>query len=323
MAHVLAGNVVGADLDHEHRHASGFWFFDCRWTRPTAPMREAAKAIVLRLVLPPCAGRQFISGLLTPSAAGQTPLDRRSRPWIHRRFGRLRQRPPRNPLSRPAARCAASRPAVDAAAPSLQPRARQPGLPLGRLGQDHRHRLGMDCADLGVGLRRQEPEEIGAPALLHLPHRGPGRPDAGEEGERPALVEGEPDRRPRAVGQRLVLGEAGERHQAAVLVPSHPRQCEEVVCRMLVTPGSPSCRRVCGGVGMPQRAIASSRPSGVADDRGAVVRDRCRAAAACCRRGRSARRRAGESPPETSASSTRLHTGSLHSAPRPNGRYGD
>ena len=32
--------------------------------------------------------------------------------------------------------------------------------------------------------------------LLDLPHRGPGRPEAGEEGERPGLVEGEPDRRP-------------------------------------------------------------------------------------------------------------------------------
>ena len=44
--------------------------------------------------------------------------------------------------------------------------------------------------------------------------------------------------------------------------PSHARQCDDVVCRMLVTPRSTFLpARYCGGVGMPQRAMTSSRPS--------------------------------------------------------------
>jgi hypothetical protein len=45
--------------------------------------------------------------------------------------------------------------------------------------------------------------------------------------------------------------------------PSQARQCDDVVCRMLVTPRSTFLPpRYCGGVGMPQRAMTSSRPSG-------------------------------------------------------------
>ena len=141
--------------------------------------------------------------------------------------------------------------------------------------------------------------------FLDLPHRGPGRPDAGEEGERPGLVEGEPDRRPRAVGQRLVLGEAGEGHEAAMLgsEPGPP-----VRRRRLPDVGDAAIDLLAGEV-LRRRRHAPARHDelaalrSVADDRRAVVRDRCRAAAACCRRGRSARRRAGASPPATSASS--------------------
>ena len=47
-----------------------------------------------------------------------------------------------------------------------------------------------------------------------------------------------------------------------MLGPSHGRQCDELTRRMLVTPLS-TCLPVmyCGGVGMPQRAMTSSRPS--------------------------------------------------------------
>jgi hypothetical protein len=47
----------------------------------------------------------------------------------------------------------------------------------------------------------------------------PACPDAREESERPRLVKGEPDRRVGAVRQRLILGEAGERHDTEALNP--------------------------------------------------------------------------------------------------------
>jgi hypothetical protein len=64
-----------------------------------------------------------------------------------------------------------------------------PGLALRGRGEDDRHRLGMDGADLGVGLARQKPEElvlpldrVGLGAALAVPRR----PDAGELGQRAA-----------------------------------------------------------------------------------------------------------------------------------------
>jgi len=56
---------------------------------------------------------------------------------------------------------------------------------------------------------------------------GPASPDAREDSERPRLVEGEPDRRVRAVRQRLILGETGEGHLAAALKPSQRLQCRD------------------------------------------------------------------------------------------------
>jgi hypothetical protein len=65
---------------------------------------------------------------------------------------------------------------------------------------------------------------VGRLPLLDLPHRCPTGPYAGEERERPVLVESKPNRRPGAVWPKLVLGEACERHDAAVLdaKPSAP-----------------------------------------------------------------------------------------------------
>ena len=93
----------------------------------------------------------------------------------------------------------------------LGPRCRHPRLEFFRLGQDRRHGLWVIGADDAVRLGGEEGEQVvGGLAFLDLPDRRPARPDAGEEGERPGLVEGEPDGRPRTVRQRLVLGKAGE-----------------------------------------------------------------------------------------------------------------
>jgi hypothetical protein len=54
--------------------------------------------------------------------------------------------------------------------------------------------------------------------------RHPPRPDAGEKGERAAVVEREPYRRTGAIRQNLVLSEAGKGYDAATLdaEPSPP-----------------------------------------------------------------------------------------------------
>src|SRR3546814_1406582 len=67
-------------------------------------------------------------------------------------------------------------------------------------------------------------------AFLQLPDRRPCGPDSGEEGERPGLGQGEPHRRPRAVGHHLVFREARERPDAPALdaAPAPPlRRSEE------------------------------------------------------------------------------------------------
>ena len=65
-----------------------------------------------------------------------------------------------------------------------------------------------------------------------------------------------------AVGLQLVLGEAGERDQAAVIGSEPGSLCDEDTRRILVTRGSVRLQTMhCDGVGMHQRAITSSRPS--------------------------------------------------------------
>ena len=101
------------------------------------------------------------------------------------------------------------------------------------------------------------------PSGLFRSEASPACPDAREESERPRLVKGEPDRRGGAVRQRLILGEAGERHDTRLSTPSQRRQCGDFTLRTLVTPGSDFFPlRANAGDGMPQRAIISSRPSG-------------------------------------------------------------
>jgi hypothetical protein len=67
---------------------------------------------------------------------------------------------------------------IDAAEQALGPRRSQPRFACAGLGQDRRHRLRVDRADLGVRFGCQHPIEIGGDlAFLPLPHRGPARPD--------------------------------------------------------------------------------------------------------------------------------------------------
>ncbi len=101
-------------------------------------------------------------------------------------------------------------------------RGRHPGLDFVRRRQDHRHRLGVDGADLGVRLRREERVEVvGRLAFLDLPDGRPVGPDAGEAGEGTGLIEREPD--VAALGL-VELAEGVERHHAAVFgsQPSRP-----------------------------------------------------------------------------------------------------
>jgi hypothetical protein len=64
------------------------------------------------------------------------------------------------------------------------------------------------------------------------------------------------------VGLQLVLGEAGERDQAAVIGSEPGSLCDEGTRRILVARGSVRLQTMhCDGVGMHQRAITSARPS--------------------------------------------------------------
>src|ERR1700733_4441077 len=138
----------------------------------------------------------------------------------------------------------------------------------------------MDCSDLGVRLRRQERVEVvGGLAFLDLPDRCPVGPDAGKASERAALVEREPDV---AAFGLVEFAEAVERHHAAVLdaEPSRPVFALHVAdigraavwLHSLKSTGLPLASsfearflvasiRACGEVGIPHRAVASSRPS--------------------------------------------------------------
>ena len=83
----------------------------------------------------------------------------------------------------------------------------------------------MNCPNNRVRLGRQEAEKVVRRfAFPDLPNRPPPRPDAGEKGERAAIVEREPNRRTGAVRQNLVLSEAGKGDHATTFdaEPSPP-----------------------------------------------------------------------------------------------------
>jgi hypothetical protein len=122
--------------------------------------------------------------------------------------------------------------------------------------------LGMDRRDDRVRLGRKESEQVVRRlAFLDLAHRRPTGPDAGDEGERAAFIEGEPDRRPGTVRQDFILGETRERDDASALdaEPSSPVRRGDIadVCDARI--GVAALVRAKTGEGMPQRAIVSSR----------------------------------------------------------------
>jgi len=97
--------------------------------------------------------------------------------------------------------------------------------------QDDRHCLGMDRCDDDVGLRRQEGEDfVFLLVLFHLPHGFPTRSNAGEKGERPAFIEGEPNWRARAIRQDFVFRERREGNHTTALdaEPSPPMRPRHV-----------------------------------------------------------------------------------------------
>jgi hypothetical protein len=82
---------------------------------------------------------------------------------------------------------------------------------------DNRHRLRVDASHLSVRLTGEEREDVGGDlAFLRLAQAGPVGPQAGEREQGPAFVGREPHRH-LAPFDGVVLGERGERHQAAVL----------------------------------------------------------------------------------------------------------
>src|SRR5271166_5614541 len=94
----------------------------------------------------------------------------------------------------------------------------------------------------------------------------PPRPEAREGEQRPVFAERKPVGVLRGVvGAYSQNDVAGTRHR--FLAESHPRQCGLETLRMLVTGWPPNC----GGPGMPQRAMTSSRsPSEAARMIGAI-----------------------------------------------------
>jgi hypothetical protein len=125
-------------------------------------------------------------------------------------------------------------------------------------------------------------EVVGGLALLDLPDRRPVGPDAGEAGEGTGLVAREPDVAAFGLADSRKLLNGTTQRCAG---PSHRVQCLLFTLRMLVVPPSGSIRSsclkstglplassfaarflvasisACCDDGMPQRAVASSRPS--------------------------------------------------------------
>ena len=77
------------------------------------------------------------------------------------------------------------------------------------------------CANLSVGLRGKEAEQVSRHrSLFDLPRRRPSRhPDPRKTGERAGLLEREPCRWPSTVRLGFRLRKRGERHHAAILRP--------------------------------------------------------------------------------------------------------
>jgi hypothetical protein len=98
-------------------------------------------------------------------------------------------------------------------------RRRQPRVDFFRRRQDYRHRLRMEGADFLVGVRREEPVEIGRNRpLLQFSHRRPLRhPDSCETGKRSAFIERKPGGWLAAIGLLIRLGKAGPRYYAPIV----------------------------------------------------------------------------------------------------------
>jgi len=72
--------------------------------------------------------------------------------------------------------------------------------------QNDGHRFRVDRPDLLIRFGRQKREDIiCCLAFLYFPDRRPTRPDARKEGQWPGIVEGEPNRRTRAVWQDFIF----------------------------------------------------------------------------------------------------------------------
>ena len=134
--------------------------------------------------------------------------------WLGRRFFLSRRRPGQvffNAAGHDPERCVRKRPLQ---LQSCVWRGGHPGIDLVSRRENHRHCFGVDGADLGVRLRREEREEvIGGLAFLDLPDRRPVGPDAGEAGEGAGLVERKPDI---AAFCLIEFAEGVERHHAAI-----------------------------------------------------------------------------------------------------------
>ena len=71
----------------------------------------------------------------------------------------------------------------------------QPVPPFLGLREDDGHGFGVDRRNFAIGRAGQETEDLRCHlAFLQLAHRGPFRPQTGEEGERSILAQSEPDR---------------------------------------------------------------------------------------------------------------------------------
>jgi hypothetical protein len=104
----------------------------------------------------------------------------------------------------------------------------------------------------------QEAEGLGADrALLHLAPAGQGGPKAGKAKQRSRLVNCEPSL------HHLAPTVSYSAKDVNGTMPSQARQCGLETLRIFVTPGSVLPFSACGGDGIPNRAIASSRPSAV------------------------------------------------------------